>query len=1085
MNSIYIHIMKPSQNKIYNHNNQYDNDSQFSDDMSSTGSYDNLSRPGSPNLENDHMAFFKKSAVIADNQKYEKKILKEPTENGRSEYLSQFEELEFNNPSDPVSSNNIPQIRGKFADSKRYEMERDLALKGSYAEFNQNEDMKYGVIDEQNFVHNNMVPNFRSKLGKGSGPNSLEQEHINDTNQRKVNLFTGSSKDLSYRPKTERRPLFNPQVGETWIYGMPNSTDFMESRFIPSKEKRNEFLVQPDKVTPGLNKGYNEVSKDGYQPEYRALPKTVDDMRQANNPKVSYGSVVIPGLKAVKRSPIPNVVQYKPPKFVELDPHDMQKSLGYIRGPAVKGDIVLENTARAETTKEWYSPAEFAISQPTPENMMEKFKMPNRQTYDSAEPRNVAAIDKEMNTSNTVNTYYVPPPLKTAIQNQTYIPQVAPENKQSYAFDRINNIPDSTNRNQTENQNYIAHARSENQQSYAWDSNSNIPDPTRRNQTENQTYMTQISSEYKKNYAFDPTNMPDMTIRDQTQNQTYIAQIKPENTQYYAFNKENNIPDPTIRNQTENQKYIQQIGPQWLKNYVFDNKTNIPDSTIRQQLENNQHLNQISSMKQNTYAFDQKTNIPDPTQRQQMENTQYINQINPNKQQVYVFNEKTNIPAPTMRQQLENTQNLNQISTYKQPTYVFDKETNIPNPTLRQQIEHTQYLNQIQSSKQQVYVFDEKTNIPDPTMRQQLENNQYLNQISSNKQSTYVFDENTNMPDITKKQLLENNKYINQISSIKQPYYVFDEKTNMPQPTIRQQTENRNYMAPISDIQKQSAFDRYNNIPDPTNRQQTENKTYINPIGDSNQRQSAFDRKNNIPDPTNRQQTENKTYINPIGDSNQRSTAFDRKNNIPDPTIRQQTEKRNYINPIGDGNQRHYAFDRKNNVPDATMRQYTEITKQIGPASPIYKEKGGYQLESQYTTAPITIRQQTENTKDIGPAVSQTGIKFRTREDAINMKTNIAKDMSTIIRDGGAPTPVNYNIGPYGDFTVTELKTPINFNRDIYGSAIGQNPLQTTQTTYTRMPQQLDDKQGWHFDSFVKENLQGNIYINNPIHTTI
>ena len=95
--------MKPSHNEIYNnnhnnHNNQCDNDSQFSDDMSSRGSFDNLSRPGSPNLENDHMAFFKKTALIADNKKHENKILKEPNDNGRSEYLSQFEELEFNNP---------------------------------------------------------------------------------------------------------------------------------------------------------------------------------------------------------------------------------------------------------------------------------------------------------------------------------------------------------------------------------------------------------------------------------------------------------------------------------------------------------------------------------------------------------------------------------------------------------------------------------------------------------------------------------------------------------------------------------------------------------------------------------------------------------------------------------------------------------------------------------------------------------------------------------------------------------------------------------------------------------------------------
>ena len=82
---------------------------------------------------------------------------------------------------------------------------------------------------------------------------------------RKVELFTGSADNLQYKPKTERKPLFNPLIGLTNIYGMPNFSDFAGARFIPGKERKNEKPFQEQKVTPGLGLGYNEVSTHGYK----------------------------------------------------------------------------------------------------------------------------------------------------------------------------------------------------------------------------------------------------------------------------------------------------------------------------------------------------------------------------------------------------------------------------------------------------------------------------------------------------------------------------------------------------------------------------------------------------------------------------------------------------------------------------------------------------------------------------------------------------------------------------------------------------------------------------------------------------
>ena len=63
-----------------------------------------------------------------------------------------------------------------------------------------------------------------------------------------MELFTGSLDNLDYRPKTERKPLFNPIIGATNIFGDPDRTDFYETRYIPGKERRNELPFKQIKV---------------------------------------------------------------------------------------------------------------------------------------------------------------------------------------------------------------------------------------------------------------------------------------------------------------------------------------------------------------------------------------------------------------------------------------------------------------------------------------------------------------------------------------------------------------------------------------------------------------------------------------------------------------------------------------------------------------------------------------------------------------------------------------------------------------------------------------------------------------------
>jgi len=163
-----------------------DNDSVFSDDtnMRSLGSLGTCSRNSNGSLDiADHMAFFKKGNMMNDNRRHEKKIIEKSNMNGEPGYMAQFQDLAFDNPANPSASNNVPNKTGEYSNISRIEMERDLALKGEYSNFQNSTDMTYGVVDEQNFVHNNMVPFFKKGIGKGYGPDSAAQDQWNQVKQ--------------------------------------------------------------------------------------------------------------------------------------------------------------------------------------------------------------------------------------------------------------------------------------------------------------------------------------------------------------------------------------------------------------------------------------------------------------------------------------------------------------------------------------------------------------------------------------------------------------------------------------------------------------------------------------------------------------------------------------------------------------------------------------------------------------------------------------------------------------------------------------------------------------------------------------
>lgn len=136
--------------------------------------------------------------------------------------------------------------------------------------------------------HNNMVPFYGSKV---------TQNMVAGSHGSILDTFSGTGKEQFQ--KREIASLYDVAPGMGLPFGNQNESDFYQSRMVAGMRMNNVFPVEKVNVGPGLNDGYTNKPSGGYQQfnelqEY-AKPRTTDEIRAANKPKLSYDKPVIPG----------------------------------------------------------------------------------------------------------------------------------------------------------------------------------------------------------------------------------------------------------------------------------------------------------------------------------------------------------------------------------------------------------------------------------------------------------------------------------------------------------------------------------------------------------------------------------------------------------------------------------------------------------------------------------------------------------------------------------------------------------------------------------------------------------------------
>lgn len=207
------------------------------------------------------------------------------------------------------------------------------------------------VINPEDFKHNNMAPYFGAKI-RGSTIDADSAEVVLD------NLQGNGSQ---YFSKQEIAPLFKPQEMVQFPNGIPNNSDFYQSRMNPSLRMNNILPFDQVKVGPGLGQGYSAEGSNGFNSGMECrdawLPKTVDELRVANNPKTTFGLANHEGpagAEVKNRGFIGVVEKNRPDTDYELGASRWFTAVGEETAPRARGIEVLQPVNRPETSVAYF-----------------------------------------------------------------------------------------------------------------------------------------------------------------------------------------------------------------------------------------------------------------------------------------------------------------------------------------------------------------------------------------------------------------------------------------------------------------------------------------------------------------------------------------------------------------------------------------------------------------------------------------------------------------------------------------------------------------------------------------------------------
>ena len=970
-------------------------------------------------------------------------------------YEDQFKTLSYDNNEEPKNiSSNYNNDRTKLN-----LIERNLAVGSQYSMFDSEiNDMTYGMTDSKDFVHSNMTPHFSKK------------QMINDYNEQtfthKVELFSGSSKNFDPKKEVLQENFSEMERDVNLVNGMQSNTDVFQSYYQPGRERRNELPFQQDYVGPGLNLSASQsVRPSGSsQEDFRPLPKTVDQLRSADRPKISYNGVVIPGQKGDKGNTIGKVYKRRPEKTVEINPENMLKSGGDYKKPKSKPNYFLKDNKR-KNSRPIIGPAH-ADQKMTGKNE-QIVNESNKETH-SYDPSNVQYLVKKAKDKtcyklpttrreSTEDKKHISHPHKFSLSKVKFDPhdlarqtikQTTIYNEQSGYAEGIEpsnksynprDIARTTKKQLTQFNDQAGYTKGIENNNKSFNPN----DLTRQTNRETTTFNDQAgyTKGFEKVISFNPNDTANATGRENTENAKQAGYANPKEHFTISYNP-NDVANTTTRELTSNN---QQAGyTKGHENFTVSyNPNDVTNPTIRQEI-NSTQPGYAKGQENFTVSYN-PNDVLDSTIRQEMSYADqggYFKGIQ-NQNTSYNPNDTTNA---TIRQETGHTDQAGYFKGIQNQNTSYNPN-DTTNATIRQDTGHTEQAGYFKGVQNQNKSYN-PNDVANSTIRELNSHNQSGGFTNPNENHTFSYN-----PNDTANPTIRQETTHNEYGGNTQPHENFTISYNpndLANPTVRQdlQNEQGGYAKGIENSSK--SYDP-NDILQTTQRQDLAyNKDISNTRFEVN-RSEAFD-PSDLPNSTNRETT---TYNN--NELNVKHD-IDKPNYYNSSDITRNTLKQETIYPERSGHvmnehQKPKVFNPLD-IPDKTLKDFLINTYELGVAQGAFKksksfnpyntpaetlkdmvavntylsnanneQSTGYLTNKQY--APETLRQLYQILR-FGGVLGDTGPRSYSAEE--NMQIDDKKQNSLVLPE---PTnrkhdviPGKNNLGNY------DLKNPINIYRE-------------------------------------------------------
>ena len=186
-----------------------------------------------------------------------------------------------------------------------------------------------------------MVPFFGSKI----------TQNVSDKGTKSLFNYMNGKND-TYRRKQEVGLFFDPEKNVHNVYGRQNINDNFNERYIPSMSRNNETPIEQQRVGPGINKGYTNLGSGGFhQGDSRdyIMPKHVDQLRTANNPKSQYNGRILSGMRINQRGMESKMDKNRPERYYKNKPNRYFTTVGSTVAHNQYPEYLLKPTNRKTT----------------------------------------------------------------------------------------------------------------------------------------------------------------------------------------------------------------------------------------------------------------------------------------------------------------------------------------------------------------------------------------------------------------------------------------------------------------------------------------------------------------------------------------------------------------------------------------------------------------------------------------------------------------------------------------------------------------------------------------------------------------